>query len=114
MFGGVGFNVIGTKHFKEKFNVNGLNSWENAATLDKLCLRSKDGNEALCARSQIICDQAESYGVTQKQVNWGKGSPPTLWPHTMVQWCFFSNPNQGHIHKEKFTIFKAKDVLRQC
>ena len=101
------FNVTGTKHLKEKVNVNGLNSWQNVATLDKMCLRSEDDREGQSARavrpgkenlskmyddlplpllplpvkqmtgkecaqwlrSQIIRDQSESYGVTQRQVD---------------------------------------------
>ena len=51
-------------------------------------------------RSQIIRDLAESFGVVKKQVDWGKGQPPTFWPQTMVEWSFFSNPNQGQLNKE--------------
>ena len=65
-------------------------------------------------RPQIICDQAETYGVTLRQVLWGKGQAPSFFPENMVLWESFSNPNQGQKNKDAFLEFKAVDVLRQA
>ena len=54
---------------------------------------------------QIIFDQAETYGVTLRQVLWGKGRAPSFFPENMVPWESFSNPNQGQKNKDAFLEF---------
>ena len=63
---------------------------------------------------QIIKDVAERSGVKMRQVDWGKeSSKPSFWPD-MVEWAFFTNPSHGQKYAEKFTKYKAVDVLREC